>query len=209
MRTLGADRGYDTKDCVKAIRSRRVTPHVTQKQHSAIDGHTTRHAGYAVSIRIRKRVEEVFNWMKTVGSLRRSRYRGVARTGLVATAYNLFRMARRPHRRPSPCRPDAPPRTPRASIGRHRACRLTKPARWETHNGFHGPWNHLHAASAAPSWWRIPSQTHSSTDHKTPFRNRPGYTFQASNVSQPLDCVSIPITEYLLQTTTTLRLHFT
>jgi len=100
-RTLGADRGYDTRDCVRDIRTRRVTPHVAQKkQHSAIDGRTTRHAGYAVSLRIRKRVEEVFGWMKTVGGLRRTRYRGVARTGLagylVATAYNLVRMANLP-----------------------------------------------------------------------------------------------------------------
>ena len=97
-RTLGADRGYDTQDCVKDIRSRRVTPHVAQKKkHSAIDGRTTRHAGYAVSLRLRKRVEEVFGWIKTVVGLRRTRYRGVARTGLagylVATAYNLVRMA--------------------------------------------------------------------------------------------------------------------
>ena len=97
-RTLGADRGYDTKDCVRDIRARRVPPHVAQKKkHSAIDGRTTRPAGYAVSLRIRKRVEEVFGWMKTVGGLRRTRYRGVARTGLagylVATAYNLVRMA--------------------------------------------------------------------------------------------------------------------
>ena len=93
-RTLGADRGYDTRDCVRDMRARQVTPHVAQKkQYSAIDGRTTRHAGYAVSLRIRKRVEEVFGWMKTVGGLRRTRYRGVARTGLagylVATAYNL------------------------------------------------------------------------------------------------------------------------
>ena len=96
-RTLGADRGYDTKDCVKDIRGLRVTPHVTQKKWSAIDGRTTRHAGYAVSLRIRKRVEEIFGWMKTVGGLRRTRYRGLARTGLagylVATAYNLIRLA--------------------------------------------------------------------------------------------------------------------
>ena len=82
-RTLGADRGYDTKDCVGDMRARRVTPHVAQKKkHSAIDGRTTRHAGYAVSLRIRKRVEEVFGWMKTVGGFRRTRYRGVERTGL-------------------------------------------------------------------------------------------------------------------------------
>ena len=97
-RTLGADRGYDTKDCVKDMRTRRVTPHVAQKKHSAIDGRTTRHAGYAVSLRIRKRVEEVFGWMKTVGGFRRTRYRGVARTGLagylVATAYDLVRLAK-------------------------------------------------------------------------------------------------------------------
>ena len=59
-RTLGADRGYDTKDCVRDMRARRVTPHVApKKQYSAINGRTTRHAGYAVSLRIR-RAEEVF-----------------------------------------------------------------------------------------------------------------------------------------------------
>ena len=59
-RALGADRGYDIRDCVKAIQGRRVVPHVAQKKHSAIDGRTTRHAGYAVSLRIHKGVEEVF-----------------------------------------------------------------------------------------------------------------------------------------------------
>ncbi len=97
-RTLGADRGYDTRDCVKDIRARRVTPHVAQKKHSAIDGRTTRHAGYAVSLRLRKRVEEVFGWMKRVDGLRRTRYRGLERTGLagyqVATAYNLVHMVK-------------------------------------------------------------------------------------------------------------------
>ena len=97
-RTLGADPGYDTRNCVRDIRVRRVTPHMTQKKHSAIDGRTTRHAGYAVSLRIHKRMEEVFGWMKTVGGFRRTRYRGVERTGLtsylVATAYNLVRLAR-------------------------------------------------------------------------------------------------------------------
>ena len=65
---------------------------------SAIDGRTTRHPGYAVSQRIRKRVEEIFGWMKTVGGFRRTRYRGLDRTGLagylVATAYNLVRLSR-------------------------------------------------------------------------------------------------------------------
>ena len=100
-RTLGADRGYDTRDCVAQLRGRRVTPHVAQnasRRASAIDRRTTRHPGYAVSQRLRKRVEEIFGWMKTVGGFRRTRYRGLARTGLqgylVAAAYNLVRIAR-------------------------------------------------------------------------------------------------------------------
>lgn len=101
-RTLGADKGYDTRACVAAQRQRGVTPHVAQNETathpSAIDGRTTRHAGYGVSQRIRKRVEEIFGWMKTVGGLRRTRYRGLERTQmsgyLVATAYNLVRMSR-------------------------------------------------------------------------------------------------------------------
>ena len=104
------------------MRARRVMPHVAQKKHSAIDGRTTRHAGYAVSLRIRKRVEEVFGWMKTVGGLRRTRDRGVERTGLagylVATAYSLSAWPTyHPNRRPSPCRPGDPPRTSRAPKG--------------------------------------------------------------------------------------------
>ncbi len=79
------------------MRNRGVTPHVARRVHSAMDGRTTRHAGYRASQKVRKRVEEVFGWMKTVGGLRRTRYRGVERTGLagysVATAYNLARMA--------------------------------------------------------------------------------------------------------------------
>ena len=100
--TLGGDKGYDTRDCVADLRQRGVTPHVAQNtkgRSSAIDGRTTRHpAPYAVSQRIRKRVEEIFGWMKTVGGFRRTRYRGLERTGLaghlVATAYNLVRMSR-------------------------------------------------------------------------------------------------------------------
>jgi len=98
--TLGADKSYDTRDCVAAIRSRRVTPHVAQhttKRRSAIDGRTNSWPGYALSQRARKRVEEIFGWIKTVGGLRRTRYRGVERTGLVgyvvAAAYNLVRLA--------------------------------------------------------------------------------------------------------------------
>jgi hypothetical protein len=100
-KTLGGDKNYDTQGCVADIRERRVTPHVarnTSGRRSAIDGRTTRHPGYAVSQRIRKRVEEVFGWMKTVGGFRRTRYRGLGRTGLggylVATAYNLVRLSR-------------------------------------------------------------------------------------------------------------------
>ena len=77
--TLGADKGYDTRSLVAQLRERRVTPHVarnTSRRRSAIDGRTTRHPGYAVSQRLRKRVEEIFGWMKTVGGLRRTRYRG-------------------------------------------------------------------------------------------------------------------------------------
>jgi transposase len=70
-KTLGGDKGYDTQDCVANMRERRVTPHVAQntsKRRSAIDGRTSRHSGYAVSQRIRKRVEEIFGWVKTVAA---------------------------------------------------------------------------------------------------------------------------------------------
>ncbi len=100
-KTLGGDRNYDTRDCVAGMRERRVTPHVAQNtsgRSSAIDGRTTRHRGYGLSQRARKRVEEIFGWMKTVGGFRRTRYRGLDRTGLagylVATAYNLVRMVK-------------------------------------------------------------------------------------------------------------------
>jgi transposase len=100
-KTLGADKNYDTRDCVKDLRRRKVTPHVAQNtsgRRSAIDRRTTRHGGYRISQRIRKRVEEIFGWMKTVGGFRRTRYRGLDRTGLmghlVATAYNLVRITR-------------------------------------------------------------------------------------------------------------------
>lgn len=99
--TLGADRGYDTSDFVTDCRQRGVTPHVAQNdrgRRSAIDGRTTRHPGYAVSQRLRKRVEEVFGWEKTVGGLRKLRYVGRAANALCATfaaaAYNLVRMAK-------------------------------------------------------------------------------------------------------------------
>ena len=95
-KTLGGDRGFDTRECVRTMRDRGVTPHVAQRVRSAIDGRTTRHTGYRESQKVRKQVEEVFGWMKTVGGFRRTRYRGVELTGLagyfVATAYNLVRI---------------------------------------------------------------------------------------------------------------------
>jgi transposase len=97
--TVGADRGYDTRGFVKQLRDLNVTPHVAQNtsnRSSAIDGRTTRHQGYAVSQRKRKRVEEVFGWMKTVAMMRKTRHRGPERVGwmftLAAAAYNLVRM---------------------------------------------------------------------------------------------------------------------
>ncbi len=100
--TLGADAGYDVQRFVDATRERGITPHVAQtrdvRRASRVDGRTTRHAGYALSQSARMRVEEIFGWMKTVGGLRKTRYRDQARTGLwtyfVAAAYNLTRMAR-------------------------------------------------------------------------------------------------------------------
>ena len=97
--TLGADRGYDTEAFVGALRRRGVTPHVAQSttgRASAIDGRITRHAGYAESQRRRKRVEEIFGWIKTVGLLRKARHRGVDRVGWMflfsLAVYNLVRM---------------------------------------------------------------------------------------------------------------------
>jgi len=98
--TIAADKGYDTRDLVAQMRGMNVTPHVAQNVNrnggSAIDGRTTRHAGYTVSQRKRKRIEEVFGWLKTVGMLRKTRLRGVLKVGWVftfaAAAYNLVRM---------------------------------------------------------------------------------------------------------------------
>ena len=97
--TVGADKGYDTKDFVAESRRRAVSPHVARKRRrSAIDGRTVRHPGYAVSQRVRKRVEEVFGWMKTVGGGRKLRYRGLERNlmwiTLTTAAYNLVRMTK-------------------------------------------------------------------------------------------------------------------
>lgn len=97
--TLGADKGYHTREFVHECRRRNVTAHVADKAtHSQLDRRTTRQPGYSVSQRIRKRVEEIFGWTKTVGGFRRTRYRGSAKTQMAAyivgAAYNLTRMAK-------------------------------------------------------------------------------------------------------------------
>jgi len=97
--TVGADKGYDTADFVAELRALKATPHVAQNtsgRRSRIDARTTRHPGYAVSQRCRKRIEEVFGWVKTVAGHRKSRFRGTARVGWAFTfataAYNLIRL---------------------------------------------------------------------------------------------------------------------
>jgi hypothetical protein len=97
--TVGADKAYDAREFVAALRALGLTPHVAQNtsgRASAIDGRTTRHPGYEISQRIRKRVEEIFGWLKTVGLLRKTRHRGEAKVNWVfvfATAvYNLIRI---------------------------------------------------------------------------------------------------------------------
>jgi len=97
--TLGADKAYDAQDFVNELRSMKVTPHVAQNtsaRSSAIDGRTTRHAGYAVNQRIRKRIEKAFGWIKTIAGQERTKFRGCDRAGwaftFAAAAYNLTRL---------------------------------------------------------------------------------------------------------------------
>jgi transposase len=94
--TLGGDKNYDTKDHVAQLREKNVTPHVAQKKNSAIDERTTRHPGYKVSQEKRKRVEEIFGWLKTIALLRKTKHKGLLRVGwmfaFAASAYNLVRM---------------------------------------------------------------------------------------------------------------------
>lgn len=105
--TLGADKGYDVMGFVAALRERRVTPHIATDRRvsklgvvrrSGVDRRTERHAGYAVSQRVRKRIEEVFGWIKASAGLRQTKHRGRARVGwcfdLAAMAYNLIRLPR-------------------------------------------------------------------------------------------------------------------
>jgi transposase len=97
--TLGGDKGFDTQDFVAEMREINVTPHVAQNtsgRRSAIDGRTTHHPGYAVSLRIRKRIEEAFGWAKTVAGLRKARHHGLPKVDWQFTfamaAYNLVRL---------------------------------------------------------------------------------------------------------------------
>lgn len=97
--TLGADKGYDARNFVAELRERNVTPHVAQNlngRRSAIDRRTTRHPGYAVSLRIRKRIEEVFGWVKSAARQGKTRFRGLPRVRFAFTftvaAYNLMRL---------------------------------------------------------------------------------------------------------------------
>lgn len=96
--TLGADKNFDVGGFIRELRGMKVTPHVAQKQCSALDHRTTRHPGYQISQRKRKRVEEIFGWLKTVGLMRKVRHRGVLRVGWMFTftlaVYNLVRMRR-------------------------------------------------------------------------------------------------------------------
>src|SRR5918997_883977 len=97
--TLGSDKAFDVAEHVAKLRGMHVTPHVAQNdtnRSSAIDGRTTRHPGYAMSQRIRKRIEEAFGWIKVSGGLRKTRHRGLERVGwsftFTAAAYNLIRI---------------------------------------------------------------------------------------------------------------------
>ena len=97
--TVAGDKAYDTREFVQSLRVLNAVPHVAQNRtgrSSAIDGRTSRHPGYAISQRLRKRVEEIFGWIKTVGNLRKTRHRGIERVSwmftLTAAAYILVRI---------------------------------------------------------------------------------------------------------------------
>ena len=97
--TLGGDKGYDARDFVAELRRMEITPHIAQNdrnRRSGVDERTTRHVGYEVSQKKRKRIEEVFGWMKSIGLLRKLRHRGLERVGwmftFTAAAYNLVRI---------------------------------------------------------------------------------------------------------------------
>ena len=97
--TVGADKLFDNSRFVTDMRGLNVTPHVAQNdtgRASAIDGRTTRHPGYTVSLILRKRIEEAFGWIKTIGGQRKTHFRGTPRVDwmftLAAAAYDLIRL---------------------------------------------------------------------------------------------------------------------
>lgn len=99
--TLGADKGYHIKNFVEHLRKKKIAPHIARiegRDTPGLDARTTRHRSYEISQRKRKRIEEIFGWMKTYGGLRRTMMRGLPRVRLhayiVASAYNLLRMSR-------------------------------------------------------------------------------------------------------------------
>jgi transposase len=99
--TLGGDKNYDTQELVRDLREMKVTPHVAQNdtnRRSAINGRTTQHVGYAISQKKRKRIEESFGWMKTIGMLKKVKLRGLEKVSwlftFVAAVYNLYRLQR-------------------------------------------------------------------------------------------------------------------
>ena len=99
--TLGGDKNYDTQELVRDLREMKVTPHVAQNntnRRSAINGRTTQHRGYAISQKKRKRIEESFGWMKTIGMLKKVKLRGLEKVSwlftFVAAVYNLYRLQR-------------------------------------------------------------------------------------------------------------------
>jgi transposase len=99
--TLGGDKNYDTQELVRDLREMKVTPHVAQNntnRRSAVDGRTTQHPGYAISQKKRKRIEESFGWMKTIGMLKKVKLRGLEKVSwlftFVAAVYNLYRLQR-------------------------------------------------------------------------------------------------------------------
>lgn len=101
-KTLAGDKGYDTKGFVEMLQKRQIAPHIAANDKrpggSAVDPRIRKRKDYAISQRVRKRIEEIFGWMKTIGGLRKTRHKGRARTQLAAeivgTAYNLLRIAK-------------------------------------------------------------------------------------------------------------------
>ena len=100
-KTLGADKGYHVKDFIQHLREHNIRPHIARiegRKTPGLDGRTTRTEGYKISQRKRKRIEEIFGWLKTVGGMRKTRFIGEARTQIAAylsaAAYNLLRIAK-------------------------------------------------------------------------------------------------------------------